>query len=79
METTTHFSIYIINFSSYRTYEEWKLNKWEHGTPTLPRSYRTYEEWKLFSGSSIPLKKISSYRTYEEWKHFIPSSYRHTK
>ena len=32
--------------SSYRTYEEWKLENYTLFTLVIVRSYRTYEEWK---------------------------------
>jgi len=32
---------------SYRTYEEWKLNKLKGKEIDEQSSYRTYEEWKL--------------------------------
>jgi len=46
METEYDREFDTFNFSSYRTYEEWKL-----ADPGLSRinsnsSYRTYEEWK---------------------------------
>jgi len=33
-------------FSSYRTYEEWKLRDYRKKYSVDIRSYRTYEEWK---------------------------------
>jgi len=55
--------------SSYRTYEEWKLDTpLIIGTREASGSYRTYEEWKLEVTGKEVQKIDSSYRTYEEWK-----------
>jgi len=53
---------------SYRTYEEWKHEFYEHATKEDNGSYRTYEEWKLRSRKLTVSLSASSYRTYEEWK-----------
>jgi len=41
--------------SSYRTYEEWKLEVINSIVNVIKGSYRTYEEWKLVSSSVLPL------------------------
>jgi len=54
--------------SSYRTYEEWKLQFLKQFHKFNQSSYRTYEEWKL-DFCELRLKSaFRSYRTYEEWK-----------
>ncbi len=53
---------------SYRTYEEWKLDRISSILLLKKSSYRTYEEWKHPEGRRYPYKKYGSYRTYEEWK-----------
>ena len=58
-------------FSSYRTYEEWKLECEHLYHPHFFGSYRTYEEWKRVKSLDEFYEHASSYRTYEEWKHFI--------
>ncbi len=54
--------------SSYRTYEEWKLQLPQHSPEHDNRSYRTYEEWKLAYSITVDDQLSGSYRTYEEWK-----------
>jgi len=56
------------SLSSYRTYEEWKLNKFNVQFKFQKSSYRTYEEWKRHINHLQKNSKDSSYRTYEEWK-----------
>ena len=55
-------------YSSYPTYEEWKLPKNLKPDRFLECSYPTYEEWKQFNifPASVPFR--GSYPTYEEWK-----------
>ena len=55
--------------SSYRTYEEWKLETLSQTVQEVQSSYRTYEEWKRFRTETFLSRVVSSYRTYEEWKH----------
>ena len=55
-------------YSSYPTYEEWKLALSCTSKLWTQRSYPTYEEWKLFPASCFVSCSISSYPTYEEWK-----------
>jgi len=57
--------------SSYRTYEEWKLDLLSNGTFSASSSYRTYEEWKHKIDNIDNVGSYSSYRTYEEWKHIL--------
>mgnify|MGYP007128598690 CR=1 FL=1 len=59
--------------SSYRTYEEWKLNSTKEDCRTCEGSYRTYEEWKLQLDTCLCIEPCDgSYRTYEEWKQSLP-------
>jgi len=37
-------------YSSYPTYEEWKLGKLHQPIRPFASSYPTYEEWKPFTG-----------------------------
>ena len=47
METQgLNFCLPFVRFSSYRTYEEWKLLHFFLGSEVIHCSYRTYEEWK---------------------------------
>jgi len=81
METMRFVDIgYVLKFSSYRTYEEWKHFFFKDLCPTFPCSYRTYEEWKLSMWDVREYSiRLGSYRTYEEWKHSVPCICRNTK
>jgi len=49
METFYGKTELIWNYSSYRTYEEWKPHSLYHTQTVKASSYRTYEEWKPLS------------------------------
>jgi len=59
------------SYSSYPTYEEWKLNVIYWTSYKKISSYPTYEEWKLASLKYQSLFILCSYPTYEEWKQII--------
>jgi len=59
METLNPKAIIPLNFSSYRTYEEWKLQKTINIYNTINSSYRTYEEWKHIPTALHHLKPSS--------------------
>ena len=46
METLASIAVYIFHFSSYPTYEEWKLQDLVASFYAHTSSYPTYEEWK---------------------------------
>jgi len=69
METILLISFLPLSFSSYPTYEEWKLYfPFNSSNIIIPRSYPTYEEWKLFMKKRNKKEEKGSYPTYEEWK-----------
>ena len=55
-------------WSSYPTYEEWKLTIMLFNPFCVTCSYPTYEEWKQEKEDIIDVLDDSSYPTYEEWK-----------
>ena len=71
METQLYFFTLMGRLSSYRTYEEWKLNIINFINLYKTSSYRTYEEWKPGLSFEYVSYNSSSYRTYEEWKREI--------
>ena len=61
------------SFSSYPTYEEWKLLTTIDFVYANKGSYPTYEEWKPILIYSTTEFWESSYPTYEEWKPLLNS------
>jgi len=69
METTQSYIKRCLQFfSSYPTYEEWKLLILTTFETLFLCSYPTYEEWKQIFVQKRGKNPLCSYPTYEEWK-----------
>ena len=61
METSASYTREVVAaLGSYRTYEEWKQNRYFRLCHRKTGSYRTYEEWKHGSvgGAMLPFLKV---------------------